>query len=247
MIFCKKKVIIFDLDGTLIDSSPDLALAINDMLKQLGRDCFATKIIDSWIGNGVNLLVKRALLGGAAETSHLDPAFFEKALSLFLASYEKNVCVKTTIYPRVASSLNALKTMGYQLTIVTNKPKQFVQPILDTLGIGDLFEIILGGSCLVKRKPDPLPLQIICERLSVTVEECVMVGDSKNDILAANALAMDSIAVSYGYNYGEDISNYNPTVLVSDFADIVALSRKCVKYLRQRLMLHKKNLACNAV
>jgi len=221
VIFNKKKVIIFDLDGTLIDSSPDLTLAVNDMLQDLGRPTFSDEIITSWIGNGVQLLVKRALLGGTHQSQSISSKLQEKALCIFLASYEKNVCVKTTIYPGVASSLKTLKSLGYQLTIVTNKPKQFVQPILACLGVGGLFDIILGGSCLNKRKPDPLPLQTICDRLKVSVDQCVMVGDSKNDILPANALAMDSIAVSYGYNYGEDIRDYHPTVCISDFADII--------------------------
>ena len=221
MIFKNKKVIIFDLDGTLIDSSPDLALAVNDMLAKLGRETFSTDLIDSWIGNGARLLVKRALLASAEKESDVNDAFLEKALTVFLTSYEENVCIKTSVYPSVRISLKVLKAQGYRLAIVTNKPKQFVQPILDTLEMGALFEMILGGSCLSKRKPDPLPLQTVCDRLSVSVEECVMVGDSKNDILPANAINMESIAVSYGYNYGENILDSKPTVLISDFSDIV--------------------------
>ncbi len=111
--------------------------------------------------------------------------------------------------------------MGYRLAIVTNKPFAFVEPILEGLKLTGLFELILGGDSLTQKKPDPMPLLHVCTTLGVAVEACVMVGDSKNDILAANACSMQSLGVTYGYNYGEDINSYNPDVVVDDFADIL--------------------------
>lgn len=222
MKFTDKKAILFDLDGTLIDSAPDLALAINHMLTSIGRDEIAADIIRSWVGNGASILVQRGLSGQSEIDADLDPVLLEKSLAIFLEFYAKNLCVDTITYPHVRSTLKILKAKGYQLAIVTNKPFDFIQPILDGLDLNGLFELLVGGDSLDKRKPDPLPLHYSCEKLGVTIEQCVMVGDSKNDVLAANAANMQSIGLSYGYNYGEDINEHNPDISFDDFADIIA-------------------------
>jgi len=220
--FTDKKAILFDLDGTLIDSAPDLALAINHMLTSIGREPISPTIIRSWVGNGASILVQRGLSGQAQIDEDLDPDLLAKALAIFLEFYAQNLCVDTVTYPHVRSTLKILKAKGYQLAIVTNKPFDFIQPILDGLELNGLFELLIGGDTLEKRKPDPLPLHYTCEKLGVTVEQCVMVGDSKNDVLAANAAQMQSIGLSYGYNYGEDINEHNPDISFDDFADIIA-------------------------
>ena len=221
MKFIDKKVILFDLDGTLIDSAPDLALAINHMLKSIDRDTFDEQIIRSWVGNGAQVLVKRALLGKSNINEEIDSDLFDNALDTFLDFYKKNLAVTTITYPNVTTTLKTLKEKNYRLVIVTNKPFAFVEPILNALGLNNLFELILGGDSLEKKKPDPLPLLHVCEKLNVNVGECVMVGDSKNDILAANAANMHSIGVSYGYNYDEPINVNNPSVVVDNFSDIL--------------------------
>jgi len=219
--FSNKKVILFDLDGTLIDSAPDLAVAVNHMLETLNRATFSENIIRFWVGNGAQVLVRRALSGQSEINEDLDPVLFENALEIFLSFYAQNLAVTTVTYPNVPTTLNTLKEAGYRLAIVTNKPFDFVAPILKGLNLDGLFELHLGGDSLSQKKPDPAPLLHVCEQLDVTVEQCVMVGDSKNDILAANAAKMQSIGVSYGYNYGEDIGIYNPDAVFDDFADIL--------------------------
>ena len=231
MKFTDKKAILFDLDGTLIDSGPDLALAINHMLTSIGRDEFSSDVIHSWVGNGASILVQRGLSGQADIDPNLDPELLEKSLATFLDFYAKNLCVGTVTYPHVRSTLKILKAKGYRLAIITNKPFDFVQPILDGLDLNGLFESILGGDSLDKRKPDPLPLHYTCEKLGVTVDECVMVGDSKNDILAAHAANMQSIGLTYGYNYGEDINEHNPDISFDDFADMIAFSLTLINIL----------------
>jgi phosphoglycolate phosphatase len=223
MKFTNKKVIIFDLDGTLIDSSPDLALAINHMLKSIGRDTFTLDEIHHWVGNGAQTLVKRAMSGSAEISLNIDNKEFENALNIFLKFYAKNLAVKTVTYPHVLSTLSKLKEQGYRLAIVTNKPFDFVEPILKELKLKEYFEFHLGGDSLKEKKPNPAPLLYVCEKLKVTVDECVMVGDSKNDILAAQACNMQSIGLTYGYNYGEHISTHNPHVYFSDFSEISKL------------------------
>jgi len=221
--FTNKKAILFDLDGTLIDSGPDLALAINHMLTSIGRDEFSSDVIHSWVGNGASILVQRALSGQAEINENLDSELLEKSLATFLDFYANNLCVGTVTYPHVRSTLKILKAKGYRLAIITNKPFEFVQPILDGLELNGLFESILGGDSLDKRKPDPLPLHYTCDKLGVSVDECVMVGDSKNDIIAANSANMQSVGLTYGYNYGEDINEHGPDISIDDFADMIAL------------------------
>ena len=118
-----------------------------------------------------------------------------------------------------------LKNAGFRLAIITNKPAVFIQPILSGLGIGDLFELLIGGDTLAEKKPNPAPLHYALEQLKVTAKQCVMIGDSKNDILAAKAANIDSVGLTYGYNYGEDIANYQPQWCFDSFAELLSALR----------------------
>jgi len=218
--FENKKVIIFDLDGTLIDSSTDLANAINHMLTSMGREEFSLDEIHRWVGNGAQTLVRRALSGSVNISNDINEKEFKASLELFLNIYENNLTNRTITYPDVNKTLQELKERGYKLVVVTNKPFKFVEPILNDLLLMQYFEFYLGGDSLPEKKPSPAPLLHVCEKLGVNPKECIMVGDSKNDILAAKACNMDSIGVTYGYNYGEHIKEYEPTVYYSHFAEI---------------------------
>ena len=222
-MFSDKKVVLFDLDGTLVDSAPDLALAVNHMLTSLNRETFCPTVIRTWVGNGAQTLVKRGLSGSKDIDETIDAGLFRDALKIFLDFYANNLCVDTVTYPNVLKTLQTLKAKAYRMVIVTNKPYDLVQPLLEGLNLSDMFEFYLGGDSLEKKKPDPEPLLHVCERLNVDVADCVMVGDSKNDIQAAIAANMHCIAVSYGYNYGEPISMYQPDSVVDDFHEITTL------------------------
>ena len=154
-----KKLILFDLDGTLIDSGPDLAAALNFMLQELGRKTFNDETIHTWVGNGAQTLVKRALLGKKELDIDVEEKLFQKALAIFLEHYEQNVCVKTFLYPNVASTLEKLQAKNYTMCIVTNKPYAFVKPILETLDIEKYFDAYIGADSLEKKKPHPMPLE----------------------------------------------------------------------------------------
>lgn len=218
-----KTTILFDLDGTLIDSVPDLSGSINHMLTKLNRKSFDDNMIHHWVGNGAQMLVSRALAGKRDIKCEIDSSLLDEAMDIFLSHYKENLCVDTYLYDGVKDTLKKLKGLEYQIVIVTNKPVEFVQPIVCRLGIGEYIDYFIGGNSLPTKKPDPAPLLHICEYFDIEIDKCVMIGDSKNDILAARACAMDSIAVSYGYNYGEDISIYEPDFIVDSFADIMLI------------------------
>jgi len=219
--FLNKNVLLFDLDGTLVDSVPDLALAVNQMLIELGLSAYSQDIIRGWVGNGANILVQRALSGDAEISTDLDELLIKRGLEIFYQTYQSFNCIETRLYPEVLDTLTELKQRGYRLAIITNKPERFIAPIVDGLGLNGLFELIIGGDTLEKRKPDPLPLHYACQQLSVNTDQCVMIGDSKNDILAAKAANMQSVALTYGYNYGEDIGIYHSELVIDNFADLL--------------------------
>jgi len=216
-----KSLIIFDLDGTLVDSVPDLAVAVNRMLEALGRHGFDEETIRYWVGNGAQVLVRRALSGSAEIDPGLDEGLFERALKIFLDFYGRHLCVYTRTYDHVPDTLHALKERGYTLAVVTNKPMAFVPPLLEGVHLAGYFSFLLGGDSLERKKPDPLPLEHLCKALDTPIGSAVMVGDSKNDILAAKACGMEAIAVTYGYNYGEDIGVYHPDIVLDDFGALL--------------------------
>jgi len=188
---------------------------------QLNRKQFDLKTITSWIGNGSATLVKRALSGSNNIDEDLDNELFLKAHKIFLEHYQQNVCVDTILFDGVKNTLSNLKQKGYILTIVTNKPYIFIQPILEQLKIMEYFDDFVGADSLDEKKPHPMPLLHMCNRFNQTVKSSVMIGDSKNDIIAAQNCSMDSIGVTYGYNYDQSIKQYNPTVIIDNIKDIL--------------------------
>ncbi|WP_428737773.1 phosphoglycolate phosphatase [Sulfurimonas sp.] len=222
MILNDKKLIIFDFDGTLIDSVPDLANSINFMLSKLRRSTHDIDLIRAWVGNGATTLVKRSLMGkGEFIEDEINKNLFEQALPIFLEHYETNSCVETFLYEGVQDTLEVLKGRGFTMVIVTNKPYKFIAPILSSLGIEEYFDLLIGADSLKEKKPSAEPLLHVMKELSFTKEETLMVGDSKNDIIAAKNAQIDSVAVSYGYNYGQDIGLYAPTIVIEKFSNIL--------------------------
>jgi len=222
----EKNVLLFDLDGTLVDSAPDLALAVNKTLLDLGRAEFDQHTIHHWVGNGAKVLIERALSGSAEIDPLLDPALSQDALAIFLIHYRQCLCVESTLYDDVKEGLLSLKNAGFRLAIITNKPAVFIEPILTGLGINNVFELLIGGDSLPERKPHPAPLHYALEQLKVSAQQCVMIGDSKNDILAAKAASIDSVGLTYGYNYGEDINQYQPQWCFDTFAELLAALKR---------------------
>ena len=222
MTAVKKELLIFDFDGTLIDSVPDLAQATNDMLTTLGKSTYPIDTIRNWVGNGSRMLVERALVGSVEVTEgQLSEEQADQAEKVFFDAYAKVSGNNTVAYPDVDEGLKKLKQAGFTLALVTNKPIRFVPKILESFGWSELFTEVLGGDSLPVKKPDPEPLRYVCRTLQVAPEHAVMIGDSKNDIFAGQNANIDTLGLSYGYNYGQDIRELNPTAAFDDFQSLV--------------------------
>ena len=212
------KLIMIDVDGTLVDSVPDLAYCIDEMMQKLGLQKWGETKVRHWVGNGVPKLVERALTGELEGRPIKD--VFDIAYPIFLDLYEDNSAERSYLYDGVREGLDYLKSQRYQLGCVTNKSEQFTHPLLKALGIFNDFKIIISGDTLAKRKPDPMPLLYCAERFNLKPEECLMLGDSVSDVKAARAAGFDIICMSYGYNHGNDIADENPDLVIDSMSQL---------------------------
>ena len=217
----KPEMILIDVDGTLVDSVPDLAYCVDELMKALGREPHGEAKVRDWVGNGVERLCRRALVGQLdGEPSDED---FARAYPIFLELYAENTSKRSCLYPGVREGLDHLKAQGYKIGCVTNKAAQFTLPLLKDLGIHDEFEIIVCGDTLAEKKPHPLPLLHAAEQLGVTAEQSLMLGDSMSDVKAARAAGFQIICMSYGYNHGEDIRDYKPDAVIDSMSELRGL------------------------
>ncbi|MEL0633056.1 phosphoglycolate phosphatase [Pseudoalteromonas carrageenovora] len=214
----KYDVALFDLDGTLVDSVYDLYIAINLTLSDLAFPIVSQSLVESWVGNGVETLVMRALSGDMQISEHLDETLSNKAIILFYQHYEQQVGEYSVLYQHVETGLSALR--GMPKALITNKARIFTEKLLDKLSLTSHFEVIVCGDDMAK-KPSPEPLLFACNKLNVEPSKAIMIGDSKSDILAAHAAKIDVIALNYGYNQGEKLSDFNPQYLCDNFLDII--------------------------
>jgi phosphoglycolate phosphatase len=212
------KLIMIDVDGTLVDSVPDLAYCIDEMMQKLGLQKWGETKVRHWVGNGVPKLVERALTGELEGRPIKE--VFDIAYPIFLDLYEDNSAERSYLYDGVREGLDYLKSQRYQLGCVTNKSEQFTHPLLKALGIFNDFKIIISGDTLPKRKPDPMPLLYCAERFNLKPEECLMLGDSVSDVKAARAAGFDIICMSYGYNHGNDIADENPDLVIDSMSQL---------------------------
>ncbi len=214
----RAQLVLFDLDGTLVDSAPDLAFSIDAMLMTLGRPACGEDRVRDWIGSGAERLVKRALTGYL--TDEPDAELFRSAFGLFSEIYQDNTCRRSRLYPGVRDGLDFLLAHGKRLGCVTNKRVRYTEPLLAALGLLGDFAIVVSGDTLGRRKPDPAPLLHAVETLGIGPGETLMVGDSANDVLAARAAGVAVICVRYGYNDGEDIAKAQPDAVIDSLADL---------------------------
>ena len=215
------KMVLIDVDGTLVDSVPDLAYCVDEMMKQLDMPVRGEASVRNWVGNGVERLVRRALANSL--DGEPDDALFEKAYPVFLDLYADNTSKRSILYPGVKEGIAYLKSAGYKLGCVTNKAAQFTQPLLKDLGIHDNFSIVISGDTLPQKKPDPAPLLHAAEFFGVSPDDALMLGDSVSDVKAARAAGFQIICMSYGYNHGEDIRTANPDAVIDSMAELPEL------------------------
>ena len=214
----KYDAFVFDLDGTLVDSVPDLCLALNHGLSECGLDSVSEAQVRQWVGNGSQKLVERALLSFGESFCQYQDALHQQ----FLKSYAQFLNQESQLYPDTIALLNELKSRNKTLALLTNKPIQFVEPLLRSLNIVEYFELLVGGDSLAEKKPSPLPLIHVLDSLKVQPEQTLMIGDSRSDVLCAQAADVDCVLLAQGYNQGVDLASLAPTFLFDDTPSFLA-------------------------
>lgn len=226
----------FDLDGTLVDSAPGLTAAVDNALYALELPMACEERVVTWIGNGADVLIQRALTWARQERATLRAAQGKPSVDhddipqaeqqailrkLFDRYYGEVAEEGSFLFPAVADTLGALHAKGLPLALVTNKPTPFVAPILSSLDIAKYFTVVIGGDDVKNKKPHPEPLLMVAEKLGLAPAELLFVGDSRNDIQAAKAAGCCSIGLTYGYNYGEPISLSEPDYIFDQFNELL--------------------------
>jgi len=224
MSLSKPAMILIDVDGTLVDSVPDLAFCVDAMMESLGLPGCGEPAVRNWVGNGVERLVQRALTGSLDGMP--DETLFKQAYPIFIDLYAENTSKRSCLYPGVREGMDVLKNAGYPLGCVTNKASQFTLPLLKDLGMHDDFSIIICGDTLPKKKPDPMPLLHAAEFFNVDPGDALMIGDSISDVKADRAAGFRIICMTYGYNHGEDIRSAHPDAVIDSFVEISPLLEK---------------------
>lgn len=210
--FSEVRALIFDLDGTLIDSKLDLALAVNATLAELGRPRLDHETIYSYVGSGAPALIARAL---GSDASEQDCAL---GLEFFIKYYSAHKLDNTTLYPGVRETLDALK--GMPMAVLTNKPVRVSQSIIKEIGIGDFFRFIYGGNSFERKKPDPMGVDTILREFGAAPGQCMLVGDSEIDVQTARNAGTFACGVTYGFG-SHLLNEYPPDLLVDNLTEII--------------------------
>lgn len=221
MALFKPKMVLIDLDGTLVDSVPDLAWCIDEMMKALDMPARGETKVRLWVGNGVPRLIERALIDQLEGVP--DAALYAEAYPIFMALYADNSCKRSHLYPAVKETLTWLKSQGIKLGCVTNKDEQFTLPILHKFGLFEFFDIVISGDTLPLKKPDPAPLLYGAQFFGIEPKHAMMIGDSISDVKASRAAGFSIVCLSYGYNHGADIRTARPDAVIDTFAELADL------------------------
>ena len=215
----QRDLILFDLDGTLVDSAFDLYRAMNLSLARLNLPQVTEAQVRVWIGKGTALFCESTLKYLKDE---VDPELHQQLLSTFLEIYNAEPCVDTRPFQGILEFLDWGIANDKKLICVTNKPEQPARKILQELKMDHYFVDVIGGDRFEKRKPDPIQLNYCIEHYQSSIEKTLMIGDSSNDVEAARRAEIDCIVVSYGYNHGEDIQLCQPQQVVDDLTELLA-------------------------
>ncbi|MBZ5545040.1 MAG: HAD-IA family hydrolase [Acidobacteriia bacterium] len=208
------QLLIFDLDGTLVDSKLDLALSVNAMLEQMGLGPLDHEEIGGYVGHGVTALIQRALGDAATEES------VERGLHIFLDYYRRHMLDNTVTYPGVREALEDLKTR--RLAVLTNKPVRFSQEILSGLGVAHYFAFIYGGNSFPEKKPDPVGVVKLMGDLSAAPRQTLIIGDSDTDVLTGRNAGIWTCGVTYGFG-AHTLNESPPDILLNDLRELPRL------------------------
>lgn len=218
-------LLMFDLDGTLVDSAPEYADATNAVLRSRGLPEVTDAQVLGWVGNGAHEIVIHALAAASGRTPEAVRAERDELEAdmeaTFRPAYAECCGSRGRLFPQVRETLDAVKAVGVPLALITNKEAQLTTRVLDVHGLNGYFDPVLGGDSLPRRKPDPLPLQHCMEVYGVAPENSLLVGDSPIDVAAARAAKVCCWAVPYGYSRGRPISESRPDRVLADFSDVL--------------------------
>jgi len=208
------RLLVFDLDGTLVDSKQDLALSVNAMRMEMGLAPLPLDLIASYVGHGVTLLVRRSL------GTHATGENVEKGLAFFLAYYRDHMLDHTAPYPGVAEALE--KLAGHKMAVLTNKPVNFSRDMLARLRFAPYFAYIYGGNSFPQKKPDPIGLHKLMEDLQISARETLMVGDSDTDVLTGRNAGVWTCGVTYGFG-AHTLQQVSPDLVIDDMRELPPL------------------------
>jgi phosphoglycolate phosphatase len=211
------RALVFDLDGTLIDSKKDLVLSVNATLRAMGREELPTELVASYVGSGAPVLIRRAL-GGSPGSEEL-----QRALKYFLGHYEEHKLNYTRAYPGVREALKQLQ--GTPMAVLTNKPANISVRILEGLGLAQFFRVVYGGDSFATKKPDALGANTVLGDLKVAANEAGMVGDSEVDVQTARNAGMISAIVNFGFGT-HDREKHPADVYLDRMEELVPLVSK---------------------
>ena len=215
------ELVLIDLDGTLVDSLPDIAFCVDSMLTELAMPTAGQQRVRQWVGNGTDILVRRSIAGNL--DGEVDEQLLARALPLFTALYAKHTSERSRVYDGVAAGLDYLRATGAALACVTNKASVFTHKLLSEMELDDYFSLVISGDTLARNKPDPLPLLHAARHFAVAPEQGLLIGDSANDVKAARAAGLRIVCVSYGYNHGNDIRASLPDAVIDSLAELPTL------------------------
>lgn len=221
----RPRAMLFDLDGTLAHTLPQLSVAACKVARKMGLQEPTPEQMATYVGNGVAMLLSRVIMGRHDIKSDNVPAeALKEARALFATYYMEGLHKDFEVYPYVKEGLEIFKSMGIALGVVTNKPHDFADPLLGYMGLKPYFGAILGGEVIDKRKPDPKPLFYVLEKLNVPADQAIMVGDSLNDVKAGENAHMPTVAFTYGYDGGYDLhTDCHPDYLFDSFKQLINL------------------------
>ena len=212
--------VLIDLDGTLLDTVPDLAAAVNAMLADFGREPLPVDQVASYIGKGADVLVHRALM--KSMDGRAGDADFQRGKTSFYSHYRRENGLQAVVFAGVHDALALMRQQGLGLACVTNKPREFTHDLLERVGLDD-FDVIVSGDDTVEKKPHPAPMLHACALLGVLPHEAAMIGDSENDVLSARAAGCRVIVVETGYNEGRPVSELDADAIVPGLLDAARL------------------------